>query len=83
MEQPIEPPKNSVDEDSYSTVETKGSTPNTRKGMAYFQYWLVVLTFLVLNVPSSSFKVGDNSQPCKRKRQVKVKDHVTGKNKQL
>jgi hypothetical protein len=80
-EQPIEPPENSADEDGHSTAETKVSTPHTRTGKVYFQDLPAVLTFLVSNVPSSSLKVADNSQPCKRKRQII--DHMTIKNKRL
>jgi hypothetical protein len=81
FEQPAEPPENSVDEDCRSTAEAKGSTPDTRTGKAYFQYSAAVLTFLVSNAPSSSLKVADNSQLCKRKRQII--DHVIRMNKLL
>jgi hypothetical protein len=68
-EQPAQPLEKSTDENSHSTAETKGSTLDTRTGKAYFQYSLVVLTFLVSNTPSLSLKVADNSQP-KRKRHI-------------
>lgn len=80
IEQPTVPLENSVTKDACSTIETKRPIPNTRTGKAYFQYSLVVLTFLVSNTSSLSLKVGDNSQS-KRKRQIK--GHVVGKNKRL
>ena len=61
IEQLTSPPKKSMDENSHSTIETKGSTPNTRTGKAYFQCLPAVLTFLVSNTPSLSLKVVDNS----------------------
>ena len=79
-EQLASPPKKSMDENSHSTMETKGSIANTRIGKAYFQYSLAVLTFQVSNTPLLSLKVADNSQP-KRKRQLR--DHVIGKTKRF
>jgi hypothetical protein len=78
-EQLASPPEKSTDENSHSTAETKGSTPDTRTGKAYFQYSPAVLTFQVSNTPLS-LKVADNSQS-KRKRHIG--DHVIGKNKRL
>jgi len=60
-EQPTGPPKNNADKDAYSTTEPKGPTLNTRTSEAYFQYSLVVLTFLVSNATSLLLKVRDNS----------------------
>jgi hypothetical protein len=69
-----------MDKNSHSTIETKGSIPNTRIGKAYFQYSLVVLTFQVSNTPLLLLKVVDNSQP---KRKQQLGDHVIGKTKRF
>lgn len=79
-EQLASPSEKSIDENSYSTAETKGSTPNTRIGKAYFQYSPTVLIFQVSNTPLLLLKVADNSR-LRRKRQLR--DHVIGKTKQL